>query len=72
MTRRIHVIRIYVAQGRPGVFEIQYKHSIARRNPMKEKIENGMSDMIDYRVQQTFDVGVEVWNRGNVRRSFRI
>ena len=47
LTRRIHVIRIYVAHGRPGVFEIQYKHSIARRNPMKEKTENGMSDMID-------------------------
>jgi hypothetical protein len=36
-------MRIYVAQGRPGVLEMKYKHSIARRNPIKVKIVNGTS-----------------------------
>jgi hypothetical protein len=58
LARRIQVIKMYVAQGRPGVCEMQYRHQIPRRNPSREKVLNGMSAMIDQCVD------VEVQNEG--------
>jgi hypothetical protein len=45
-------MRIYVAQGRPGVLLMKYKHSTARRNPRKVNMENGTSAIVAYGTEE--------------------
>jgi hypothetical protein len=62
LTRRTHVMRIYVAQGRPGVLLMKYKHSTARRNPRNVNIVNGTSAIVAYGKEEE---GVDVDGKRN-------
>jgi hypothetical protein len=46
LSRKIHPIRINVAHGRDGIFQLKYAGGIQRRNPIQEKTVKGISGMV--------------------------
>jgi hypothetical protein len=42
---QIHPMKMSVAQGRPGIFQLKYAGGIQIKNPMQEKTVKGMSVM---------------------------
>jgi hypothetical protein len=46
LSRKIHSIRIDVANGREGIFQLKYARGMQRRNPIQEKTVKGISGMV--------------------------
>jgi hypothetical protein len=45
LSANIHPMKMRVAQGRPGIFQLKYAGKIQSSSPINEKVVNGMSAM---------------------------
>lgn len=46
LSKKIHPMRINVAHGREGIFQLKYAGGMQRRNPIQEKTVKGISGMV--------------------------